>query len=201
MPSFTITSHKTNEILFEGDFVSLRKCVESAVANNVSLRCAYLANADLSHACLDGADFTDACLDGTDLTDTNLSEADLTGASCVGANCTQTCFCETRLTQVNFRDASFCLTLLTDALIDACLFTCPSALTLPFSQARLGQNLYEHDGKPLAFTAPPIVVTGLSQVLAFLDDTALIGNRAYPRESAPFDLPEALKTFTLAALH
>ena len=68
---FTIKSRSTDAILFEGDFRSLRHCVETAIRAGANLARAYLARANL----------TGANLTGTNLADAYLADANLAGAA------------------------------------------------------------------------------------------------------------------------
>jgi len=78
---FQIKSRFTGSILFEGEFGSLKLCVEAAVEKRV-----YLWGADLGGAYLRDADLRDADLRGAYLRGANLWGADLWGAYLRGAN-------------------------------------------------------------------------------------------------------------------
>ena len=65
-----IKNRCNDNVIFEGEFDSLRQAVETAVKNKVSLYGAYLGGADLTGANLGGADLTGANLTGTDLKNT-----------------------------------------------------------------------------------------------------------------------------------
>lgn len=78
---FQIKKYCTETILFEGNFKSLRACVEAAVKARANLSEANLSEANLSGAALSGAD-----LSGADLFRANLSEANLFRANLFGAN-------------------------------------------------------------------------------------------------------------------
>lgn len=195
MDKITIHACTTGRIIFEGIFPSLRHCLEAAVTDHVCLASANLAGRDLSNATLDGADLHGACLDGANLWGANVCEANMTGVSAVGSDFTLACLCESRLVQVNFRDAVFGGTLVTDALIEACLFSCPSVFSLPFNKARLGHNIFEHEGRPLPFATTPVVVTGLPQRIVFLDGTVLVGERNVGYAHTPFEITAALRSF------
>lgn len=181
MQTFTIRTHTTNIILFEGVFSSMKQCLENAIGDGVSLANADLRKLSLAHATLDGANLRGADLRDCDLADANLSESDLTGVRASGANFDATCLCESRLIDINFRDTHFSNTLITGAVIDGCTFSCPSTLNLPFSQAQLGRNFFIQGGQYLSFASAPVVVTGLAQRLAFFDDAVLAGNDVFYR--------------------
>jgi len=70
----------SGNILFEGEFGSLKIALEVAVRGDADLRGADLSDADLSGADLSGADLSDAYLSGADLRGAYLRGADLRGA-------------------------------------------------------------------------------------------------------------------------
>ena len=82
MPHFQIRSRWTGTVLFEGDFATMRLCVEAARNGAAS----YLRGADLRGANLSGADLRGANLSGADLRGANMSGANLRGADLRGAN-------------------------------------------------------------------------------------------------------------------
>ena len=82
---FQIKSRFTGSILFEGEFGSLKLCVEAAVEKRVylwgaDLGGAYLRDADLRGADLRGADLWGADLGGANLWGAYLRDADLKAA-------------------------------------------------------------------------------------------------------------------------
>jgi len=181
MSEITIHACVTRVTLFQGNYPSMRHCAEAAVRAGISLAGADFLNADLSNASLDGANLRGANLNDCIMHGINLSEADLSGASAMGADLTAACLCDARLACVNFADATFGGTLITGARIEACVFSCPTFLTLPFTEARLGHNVYMHDNcQPMNFSVAPVVITGLPKRLAFFDTQALIGHRIVP---------------------
>jgi len=92
----SIQSRFNSRVLFEGDFGSLRLCVEAAVKVRADLAGAYLARADLADADLAGANLAGADLAraylaradlaGAYLADAYLARANLAGADLAGAN-------------------------------------------------------------------------------------------------------------------
>ena len=85
--SMSITIKKINgEVIFSGDFESIKKCVEAAVKSGAYLSGAYLSGADLRDAYLRGADLSGADLSGAYLRGAYLSGADLRGAYLSGAD-------------------------------------------------------------------------------------------------------------------
>lgn len=76
-----IKNRFTGSVLFEGEFTSIKLCLEAAVKVH-----APLGGADLRGADLRDADLRDAYLGGADLTDADLTDADLRGADLGGAD-------------------------------------------------------------------------------------------------------------------
>jgi len=71
-------------ILFEGQFGSLRPCLEAAVSRDANLSDANLRSADLSGANLSGANLSGANLSGADLSGADLRDANLRGHKVIG---------------------------------------------------------------------------------------------------------------------
>jgi hypothetical protein len=91
MSLFQIKRQFTGAMLFEGEFGSLRLCVEAAVnacANltGANLVGANLAGANLARANLGGTNLAGAYLAGANLARANLADAYLAGVNLVGAN-------------------------------------------------------------------------------------------------------------------
>lgn len=200
MKNISIRNHKTNGVIFNGNFKTLREAVEAAVSQNISLAYADLRRARLDNANLDGGDFRFAVLDGATLIGANMSETDITGASLRGTDLTGVCLCESRIVDADFTGAVFGGTLLAGAAMDNCIFTCASALALPFIEARLGRNILEIGGKVATFAGAPIVITGLPKRIALLDTVVVIGDTAYPRKDLPTDLMAHLRDLCLRAV-
>ena len=184
MKKIIIRNHKNNTAIYSGTFQNMRQACEGAILDNVSLAMADLTNATLNNATLDGGDFRGAKLSGSSFIGANVSEADFTGATVTGSDFTSACLCDSRLVNVDVTGTSFGATLLAGAIIDNCIFSCPSALLLPLADAQLGRNIYTHEGKVITFTACPVVITGLPKRVALLDNTVLIGDKIYTRADA-----------------
>ena len=86
MAVFKITCRFTGAVRFEGEFGSLKLCVEAAVKAGANLAGANLARADLAGANLARADLARADLARANLADANLARANLAGAYLAGAN-------------------------------------------------------------------------------------------------------------------
>ena len=200
MKNISIGNRRTKAVIFSGSFRSMREALEAAVSQNISLAYADLRRARLDNANLDGGDFRHATLEGATLAGANLSEADFSHTNLRGADLTTTCLCESRLVDTDFTNASFAATLITGAVIDNCIFTCASALGLPFAEARAGRNIFELDGKVALFSGPPLVLTGLPKRVAILDTMVMIGDRFYPRADMPANLMGDLRNLCLRAV-
>ena len=102
MTLFQIKCRFTTAVHFEGQFGSMRLCVEAAVKAGANLSGANLSDAnltgtDLSGANLSGANLTGANLCGANLSGANLSGTDLTGANLIGANLSGATIRDTKL--------------------------------------------------------------------------------------------------------
>ncbi len=157
-------------------------------------------NAKLDNATLDGGDFRHAVLDGSSLIGANISEVELSGASIRHADLAAACLAESRLVNVDFSGSSFGATILAGATIDNCIFTCLSALSLPFIEAHLGRNILELHGKVATFSAPPVVITGMPKRIALLDSVVIVGECMAPRSETGFDPLRELKSLCERAL-
>ncbi|NBX66581.1 MAG: pentapeptide repeat-containing protein [Proteobacteria bacterium] len=200
MKNISIRNRTTNAVIFSGSFKSMRHAVETAVSQKISLSCADLRRARLDNATLDGGDFTNASLENASLTGANLSEADLSHANLRSTDLTTTCLCESRLIDTDFTNASFAATLISGAVIDNCIFSCTSAFSLPFIEARTGRNIFELDSKVALFSGPPVVLMGLPKRIAILDTTVVIGDRMYPRSEMPANFMAELRAICLRAV-
>ena len=100
-----ILNWKTNEVIFEGEYQSIKDAVEAAVKQGVSLAWADLEDANLEGANLEGANLYGADLTGANLRCANLTGANLTGANLTGANLTGAKLKWADLTDANLTDA------------------------------------------------------------------------------------------------
>ena len=80
MTRFTIRHRRNDAALFEGDFATMRACMEAAVKAGANLAGANLAYANLAGANLAGANLAGAYLSGAYLASANLASANLAGA-------------------------------------------------------------------------------------------------------------------------
>ena len=117
---FQIRCRFTTKVLFEGDYPTLKACVEAAVKAGANLSRADLAGADLSGAKLSGAklsgaNLTNANLTGADLTNAYLTRADLAGADLSGAKLSGAKLSGANLTNANLTGADLTNAYLTGA--------------------------------------------------------------------------------------
>ena len=92
---YKITCRVTGALRFEGEFGSLKLCLEAAVKAD-----AYLAGADLARTNLAGANLARA-----NLADANLAGADLADANLAGANLADAYLADANLAGANLADA------------------------------------------------------------------------------------------------
>lgn len=177
MPLFTIKNTTTGHIIFQGDFPSARACVENAAADRIPLHGADLRHLNLSGAMLDGADLSGALLDHANLGGANLSEALLDHASLRHVCLHGACLCFSRITHCDLRGASFGATDIAGSVMDGSLF-CAFALSgLNFIDAEsLAGCMVETDRAAwLAFSKPPVTLSGLSYPVTVFDEHVRIG--------------------------
>jgi len=195
MKNISIHHHQNGTLLFAGMYPTTRHAVEHAVSLGVSLAGANLAHANLDHATLDSGDFKGALLDDASLMGANLSEADFSHASMRHIDMSAACMAHSRFVNVDFTDTSFGATIIDGACFDGCRFNCPTALTLDFSSARLGHNIFELDNLPLPFTAAPVVITGLPARIAILDNHTIIGHTLYSQKDSQGRILDDIRAF------
>ncbi len=180
MPVITISHHITHETLYEGLFADIKSAIERAAIEDIDLSHADLRHANLGNAELDGLVMRGARLDGANLAGANLSEAWLEGSIFLEAGLQNTCLCFSMLARCDFSGAQFGATDVAGACLDRARFATPSAFTLNFSDAESMQHcLYLDEAlKPCVFSRPPIVITGLSKMIAVMDRHVLSGSAA-----------------------
>jgi len=106
---FQIKCRFSAKFLFEGEYPTLKMCVEAAVNAGAHLAGANLADADLAGAYLAGANLAGANLAGAYLAGANLAGAYLAGANLAGANLArakniETCRIDTGETVKEYRE-------------------------------------------------------------------------------------------------
>jgi uncharacterized protein YjbI with pentapeptide repeats len=73
MKHFTLRKHNDGEILYEGEFGTLKHCLEDAVNRNIDLSYIDLRNQNLSNVNIDSAHMPYADFLGSNLSGANLS--------------------------------------------------------------------------------------------------------------------------------
>lgn len=169
--NIVILKNKDGSILFESRCRSIKKCIESAVAQGIVLDGISLPHANLTGANLDGARMAGADLCGANLTGANLSESRLDGADFSGATLYNTCLCEASLRGCNFRNAAFGATDIAGANLSESVFSTLSAFLLNFTDCAAMKDCRFEDpaGISCSMSHPPIVILGPPRPVFILD--------------------------------
>lgn len=170
MPYITITNIKNGATLYEGDFASVKECIEDAVLNNASLAYADLRYKNLSHANLDDAMLEHADFTGSNLIGANLSEAALNHASFRNCSLESACLSFSSLNSANFIGSRFGGTYIEGANIDNARFSEQSCFHLDFITTNSMRNcLYiDHIGAEYEFSTPPVLLHGLPKYIVLI---------------------------------
>tara|TARA_R110001592_G_scaffold20926_6_gene84602 strand:+ start:10150 stop:10761 length:612 start_codon:yes stop_codon:yes gene_type:complete len=188
MPHFSLKKHTDHSIIFEGNYASLKDCLEHAVERNISLSHVNLKNHNLTNANIDNADMPYADLSGTNLTGANLSEADISNALFHNCGLYNTCLSESNLKNSDFRGASFGATLINGANLRGCVFSTLSACDLDFQHAAdmFFCQYITTEGDHYNMSNPPIVIKGLLNVpIIIFDDIIKIGSKTLSKTNMP----------------
>ncbi len=179
MKNYRLKRKIDNTVLYQGEFRSLRECLEAAVTAGKCLDGLNLKNANLANATLDGAIMRKADLTGANLSGANISEAVLSGSSLMHAALYNSCLCWSDLSACDLRHTHFGATDIAGAKLDASIFAGLSSFSLSFTDALSMRNCrYEDiDACLHEMSLPPLAVSGLDRAFAFLDETLLIGNK------------------------
>ncbi len=172
MPHLQLTSYRTGDILYQGNFATARACVEQAATEGVRLDYVDLRHANLSHAALDDVIMRHALLDHANLTGANLSEADLTGSSIKNATLHGACLCFSTLDNCNFEDSLFGGTDIAGCRLQNTEFSSFSAFSLNFIDTEsLTKCTYRtSNGTICTFSRPPLAINGLTMPVILMDD-------------------------------
>ena len=182
MKFFKINTNNGQDILYSGDFETIKGCVEAAVADGVSLSCADLKGLNLTNAEMDEADLRHARLDNTNLSGANLSCADLHGASFRNAALYNACLCESDLSNAQFFDARFGGTDIAWTNLSGASFDGQSCLDLSFKETLCltSCRYYDHTGVVCGMNKPPLIVKGLQYQIILFDEHMKVGNAVLP---------------------
>lgn len=182
MRVFSITSYIDNTILYEGQFSSMKACLEQAVSENTPLRHANLTKLNLANANLDDAALEHAGFKGSNLTGANLSEARLLGSNFTNTSLYNTCLAYSNLQNCDFRHVSFGATDITGSTINNNLFTLGSCPHLDLMHVESMENcIFEHAEDQHRLSYPPMVLQGVTNTpIILLDTLMIIGDQTLP---------------------
>ncbi len=176
MPTMFTLKTRSRELRFKGFFKDASECLEAALRDGVDMTGLKLSGLNLARANLDGGVFTGADFSGCNLGGANMSECDLQSCVFSHASLTDVCLCESDLRKAVFFETSFSASDISGSIIEECLFSCPSAFTLKFSEAAtFAKSVYYADAVHCPMGRPPIVITGLPYQIVVMDDHLMIG--------------------------
>lgn len=170
MPLYVL-KNKADAVLFENRCSSLKKCVETAVSQGITLDGLVLPRANLAGANLDGIRMHGADLRGANLSGANLSESQLDGTDFSGAALYNACLCESSIRNAIFRNASFGATDITGTDLSGSVFSTLSAFLLNFTDCSAMTACFFEDpaGISCPMSHPPLVILGLPRPVILLD--------------------------------
>ncbi len=190
---YEILSNKNGAALHQGQFNSLRHCIETAIYAGIDLSYANLRHKDLQNGNFDDGILNHADFTGSNLTGANLSEAQLSHAIFTNTDLYNTCLAYSCLASANFKSANFGATDITQANLAHASFAGLSAFTLDFRLAQdiRGCNYTAPDGTVCSFSQPPMIIHGQLKPCAILDNHIIYGNT--PLQSPKNQLEKKLK--------
>lgn len=143
---------KAGEILYSGLFADIKECVEYAVRKGIDLSDVDLSYTNLGNANLDDGIFKNACL------------------------------CCSSIKNVNFDEASFGATDVTNSILTYCRFSTFSVFSLSFRDTKdITGCVFKSVGtNALPISKVPIVIKGLDYPVIFTDRHVIIGVHAKP---------------------
>lgn len=173
-----LLSHSTGEVLFEGRFKTIRRCVEAAIADNANLTGVSLRKANLRHANLDGAIMPKASFWGADISYANMAEGNFENSDFRASKVKETCLAGSQLSASDCVGAYFNNTILGAADLSAIRFSCPSFFSLDLNAANTLEDItYLHKGEiACPISHPPLVIKGLQQDIIFMDNHVKLGD-------------------------
>ncbi len=181
MPYIFIKSIQNGNTLYEGDFTTVKACIERAVAEGVNLSHADLSYQNLAHANLDEAQLSGANFKCANLIGANLSEAMLDNADFTQCSLESTCFAFSSLKRANFTGSKFGGTYIEGATIDGAFFSGQSCFHLDFIQTHSMEScLYtDENNHQYIFSAPPLMIHGLPKTCVIIGNHIKIGTQTY----------------------
>jgi len=167
----------SGNILYESQAKTLKTAAEEAVAKGIDLSDANFRNACLNFAELDGANMPGACFWGARLNGANLSDGNFTGSDFRTAILLNACLAGSDFDQTDFSGTFFARTIITDAILSSCRFSCPSIFSLDLKTVKsLDGSVYNHFGeKECRFSEAPIIIHGLPRPVIWFGESLLIG--------------------------
>lgn len=179
MKTITIKNWRTGQTLYTGKATTMKRVVEKALAEGISLAYADLRHANLMND-MDGAILDDAQLDQANLIGANLAEASFKRTSLTNTQLHNAILCDALLDSADFTGALFGGTDISRATITHCRFDTLSTLDLNFRDARqIDTNIFtSSNGHLCRFSQPPLALKGLPFPLTFFDKAALVGHHA-----------------------
>lgn len=165
------------KVLYEGRFSNIRQGVEQAVEKKIDLTEINLRCANLAGGSFDAAIMPRACLWGANLTDVDFSGAELEEADFRATTLLNSCLAESNCANSNFEGAYFSKTIVTQADLKGCKFSCPSLFQINLAEAKTLQgSIYSHLGEDECdLSHAPLIINGLMKPMIFMDNHVLIG--------------------------
>lgn len=172
-----IRSRLTKEVIFSGEYVSLKACVEDAARKGFVLDYADFRRANLTHANIDGLKGNHICFDYANLVGANLSESVIGQSSFCNASLQNVCFCEANYYDCDFRGALFGASDIAGAVLRRCVFDTLSCFSLNFIDAGLIHSCsYVSENMTCPMNSDPLVLNGLEYPIIFMDEHISFGS-------------------------
>ena len=188
MKHFSLRKHTDKTILYEGEYGSLKHCLEDAIKRNIDLSHINLRNQNLSNANIDGANMHDADFSGSNLSGANLSEALLHNSNFRETSLYNCCMSHSDLRECDFSGAGFGGTLIDYADLGGSRFSTLSCFDLDFVYCKSleeckfidpGNKHYEMSGAPI------VIKNMLNTPIIIFDKTVKIGEKTIKRSAMP----------------
>lgn len=198
MKHFSLCKHTDGTILYEGDFETLKHCLEDAVSRDIVLSYIDLKNQNLSNVNIDGANMPYANFSGSNLSGANLSEAIIHNSNFRNTSLYNCCMSHSDLQKCDFSGAGFGGTLIDYADLGGCSFSTLSCFDLDFVYCKNleGCKFIEPNNRYYEMSGAPIVIKGmLNTPIILFDKTVKIGDRTMKRSAMP-QLLSVLSSYT-----